>query len=337
MTGEKMEHHHVMEFEKPLIELQKQIDGMKKLAAEKNMNISDEIRVLEEKADSMRNDIYKNLTTWQIVQIQRHPKRPRMLDLAGIMFSDFKEMHGDRSFGDDRALIGGMAKLDDITVMIIGLQKGKDTKENILRNFGMSQPEGYRKALRLMKFAEKFGLPVLTFIDTDGAFPGLEGEERGAAEAIARNLLEMARLRTPIIVNVIGMGGSGGALGVGVGDRVLMFKYATYSVINYEGAASILWKDATRASEAAKALKPTAKDLLELKVIDEIVEEPVEGAHTNYEFTAQKLKAAIIKNLDDLMKMPPEKLLEKRYKKFRDMGVFTRETETDKNNEQTGI
>jgi acetyl-CoA carboxylase carboxyl transferase subunit alpha len=313
-----------MEFEKPLLELRKQIDQMKKLAVEKKMNIAAELSVLEEKADSMKKEIYKNLTTWQVIQIMRHPKRPRMLDLAGIIFTDYMEMHGDRSYGDDRALIGGIARLDGVPVMIIGLQKGKDTKENIIRNFGMSQPEGYRKALRLMKFAEKFGLPVLTFIDTDGAFPGLEGEERGVAEAIARNLLEMARLKTPIIINVIGMGGSGGALGIGVGDRVLMLKYATYSVISYEGAASILWKDASRAAEAAKALKPTAKELLEIKVIDEIVDEPVEGAHTDYDFTAKQLKAAIVRNLDELMKMPLEKLLEKRYEKFRNMGVYTK-------------
>jgi acetyl-CoA carboxylase carboxyl transferase subunit alpha len=320
-----MEHQHVMEFEKPLIELRKQIEQMKKHAAEKNMDISAELKTLEAKVESMKKDIYKNLTTWQVVQIMRHPKRPRTLDLVSLMFTDFMEMHGDRSYGDDRALIGGMAKLDGQPVMIIGLQKGKDTKENLLRNFGMSQPEGYRKALRLMKYAEKFGLPVLTFIDTDGAFPGLEGEERGVAEAIARNLLEMARLKVPIIISVIGMGGSGGALGIGVGDKVLMLKYATYSVISYEGAASILWKDASRASEAAKALKPTAKDLLELKVIDEIVEEPLEGAHVDYHFTAESLKKAVKSVLDGLMKLPLEQLLEKRYEKFRNMGVFTKD------------
>lgn len=331
-----MEHQHVLEFEKPLIELRKQIDLMKKHAAEKNIDIKDELKALEQKAENMKKEIYKNLSTWQVIQIMRHPKRPRTLDLAGLMFTDFMEMHGDRSYGDDRALIGGMAKLDGMPVMIIGLQKGKDTKENLLRNFGMSQPEGYRKALRLMKFAEKFGLPVITFIDTDGAFPGLEGEERGVAEAIARNLLEMARLKTPIIITVIGMGGSGGALGIGVGDRVLMLKYATYSVISYEGAASILWKDSTRAAEAAKALKPTAKELLELKVIDEIVEEPLEGAHTDYDFTAKKMKASIIKNMEELIKLPLEELLQKRYDKFRNMGVFTKTTGADKGNDQAG-
>ncbi|HRU38589.1 MAG TPA: acetyl-CoA carboxylase carboxyltransferase subunit alpha [Candidatus Goldiibacteriota bacterium] len=322
-----MEHHYLLEFEKPIFELRKKIEEMKKLASEKNLDIGREIKVLEDKAMAMREETYRNLSTWQIIQIMRHPKRPRMLDLAGLIFEDFMEMHGDRSYGDDRALIGGPARLNGIPVMILGLQKGKDTKENLLRNFGMSQPEGYRKALRLMKFAEKFSLPVLTFIDTDGAFPGLEGEERGVAEAIARNLLEMARLKTPIIINVIGMGGSGGALGIGVGDRVLMLKYATYSVISYEGAASILWKDASRAAEAAKALKPTAADLYELKVIDEIVEEPIEGAHTDYAFTAARLKEAIARNLDALMKTPLDGLLKARYEKFRNMGIFVRDGE----------
>lgn len=331
-----MEHQHVMAFEKPLVEQRKKIEEMKKFAAEKKVDLTDKIKAEEEKAEKMKKELYKNLDTWQIVQLMRHPKRPRTLDLAGIMFTDFMEMHGDRSYGDDRALIGGMAKLDGMPVMLIGLQKGKDTKENIMRNFGMSQPEGYRKALRLMKFAEKFGLPVLTFIDTDGAFPGLEGEERGVAEAIARNLLEMARLRTPIIINVIGMGGSGGALGIGVGDRVLMLKYATYSVISYEGAASILWKDASRAAEAAKALKPTAKDLLEIKVIDEIVEEPVEGAHTDYDFTAKQLKAAITRHLSELMKLPVEELLKQRYEKFRNMGIYTKETGGSSGNDASG-
>jgi acetyl-CoA carboxylase carboxyl transferase subunit alpha len=240
-----------------------------------------------------------------------------------MMFTDFYEMHGDRSFGDDKAIIGGMAMLDGMPVMVIGLQKGKDTRENILRRFGCALPEGYRKALRLMKFAEKFGVPVITFIDTNGAYPGIEGEERGVAEAIARNLFEMSHLKVPIIVNVIGEGGSGGALGIGVGDRVLMLKYAFYCVISPEGCASILWKDPLKAPEAAKVLKPTAKDLLELKVIDEIIEEPLEGAHTDPEFAAKNLKAAIIKHLDELMKMPVEKLLEGRYEKFRNMGIFT--------------
>jgi acetyl-CoA carboxylase carboxyl transferase subunit alpha len=258
----------------------------------------------------------------------RHQKRPKTLDYISMIFTDFTEMHGDRSFGDDKAVIGGMAKLNDIPVMLVGIQKGKDTKENIMRNFGCGLPEGYRKALRLMKFAEKFHMPVITFIDTNGAFPGLEGEERGVAEAIARNLLEMSHLKVPIIVNVIGEGGSGGALGIGVGDRVLMFKYATYSVISFEGCASILWKDAAKAPEAAKILKPTAKDLLQLNIIDEIIEEPVEGAHVDPETAAVNLKKVLVAHLNILLEMPLEELLEKRYKKFRSMGVYTDEAQS---------
>jgi acetyl-CoA carboxylase carboxyl transferase subunit alpha len=332
-----MEHQYQLEFEKPLAELRKKIEEMKKLAAEKNMNIADEIKVLEAKADSMRDDIYKNLSTWQTVQIMRHPKRPKTLDYVGLIFTDFLEMHGDRSYGDDKALIGGMAKLDGAPVMILGLQKGKDTKENLYRNFGMAQPEGYRKALRLMKFAEKFNLPVLTFIDTDGAFPGIEGEERGVAEAIARNLFEMSGLKVPIIVSVTGMGGSGGALGIGVGDRVLMLRYATYSVISYEGAAAILWKDAAKAPEAAKALKPTARDLFDLGVADEIIDEPVEGAHTGPEITARNIKATLKKHLNELMKLPVTELLNRRYKKLRSLGVFTKTAGVESLNEQQGV
>ncbi len=317
-----MDTAHQLEFEKPLIELRKKIEEMKRFASEKGMDVTGELNTLEEKAKKMRDEIYLNLTPWQIFQIMRHPKRPRTLDYIERVFTGFKEIHGDRVFGDDKAMIGGTAKLDGKPVMIMGIQKGKDTKENILRNFGMAQPEGYRKALRLMKTAEKFGLPVVTFIDIMGAFPGIEGEERGVAEAIARNLLEMARLKTPIVISVIGEGGSGGALGIGVGDRIVMMKYATYSVISFEGCAAILWKDSKRAPEAATALKPTAKDLLELGVIDEIVEEPVEGAHTDYEASAAALKAALKKNLEELMKSPVNELLEKRYAKFRNMGVF---------------
>jgi acetyl-CoA carboxylase carboxyl transferase subunit alpha len=320
------EHYHVLEFEKPVYELKKKIEELKHSAREKNLNVDAEVKALEDKVTSLRSEIYKNLDPWQIVQIMRHQKRPKTLDYISMIFTDFTEMHGDRSFGDDKAVIGGMAKLNDIPVMLVGIQKGKDTKENIMRNFGCGLPEGYRKALRLMKFAEKFHMPVITFIDTNGAFPGLEGEERGVAEAIARNLLEMSHLKVPIIVNVIGEGGSGGALGIGVGDRVLMFKYATYSVISFEGCASILWKDAAKASEAAKILKPTAKDLLQLNVIDEIIEEPMEGAHVDPETAAANLKKALVAHLSILLETPLEELLEKRYKKFRSMGVYTDET-----------
>jgi acetyl-CoA carboxylase carboxyl transferase subunit alpha len=321
------EHYQILEFEKPIYELKKKIEELKHSAREKNFNVDAEVKALEDKVASLRAEIYRNLNPWQIVQIMRHQKRPKTLDYIRMIFTDFMEMHGDRSFGDDKAVVGGTAKLDGVPVMLVGIQKGKDTKENILRNFGCGLPEGYRKALRLMKYAEKFHMPVITFIDTNGAFPGLEGEERGVAEAIARNLLEMSHLKVPIIVNVIGEGGSGGALGIGVGDAVLMFKYATYSVISFEGCASILWSDPTKASEAAKVLKPTAKDLFELKVIDEIIEEPLEGAHMDPETAAANLKAAISTRLDSLMKLPLGELLEKRYEKFRSMGVFTVVTE----------
>lgn len=317
-----METQHQLEFEKPLAELRRKIEEMKKFASEKGMDVAGELNILEEKAKKMRDEIYLNLTPWQIFQIMRHPKRPRTLDYVSRIFTGFREIHGDRAFGDDKAMIGGIAKLDGKPVMILGIQKGNDTKENIMRNFGMAQPEGYRKALRLMKTAEKFGLPVVTFIDIMGAFPGIEGEERGVAEAIARNLLEMSRLKTPVVISVIGEGGSGGALGIGVGDRILMMKYATYSVISFEGCAAILWKDSKRAPEAATALKPTAKDLLEMGVIDEIVEEPVEGAHTDYDASTAALKAALRRNLDELMNKPIGELLERRYAKFRNMGVF---------------
>lgn len=322
----------ILEFEKPIIELQKKIEEIKSLTKDKNINAEEELKVLEEKIKKLKDEIYNNLTPWQIVQIMRHPKRPKTLDYIGLIFTDFYELHGDRSFRDDNALIGGPAKLDEEAVMIIGLQKGKDTKENLMRNFGMAQPEGYRKALRLMKMAEKFNIPVITFIDTSGAFPGIEGEERGVAEAIARNLLEMARLKVPIIVNVIGEGGSGGALGIGVGDRILMLKYATYSVISFEGCAAIIWRDASKAPEAAKALKPTAKDLYELKIIDEIVEEPREGAHTDYKTTADNLKKAIIRNLKELKEVPLDELLQKRYEKFKAIGYFDIKAKDDKNN-----
>ncbi|HDQ25730.1 MAG TPA: acetyl-CoA carboxylase carboxyltransferase subunit alpha [bacterium] len=313
---------HRLEFEKPIFELRRKIDELKALAKDKSINVDEEVSKLEAKIAEMRAEIYKELTPWQIFQIMRHPKRPRTLDYIERIFNGFSELHGDRGFGDDKALVGGTARLEDRPVMVLGLQKGKDTKENILRNFGMAQPDGYRKALRLMKLAEKFGLPVITFIDTMGAFPGIEGEERGVAEAIAKNLLEMARLKVPVIISVIGEGGSGGALGIGVGDRVLMMKYAMYSVISFEGCAAILWKDSKRASDAAQALKPTAGDLLSFKVIDEIIEEPAEGAHTDPDFAAGKLKEALIKNLDVLMRKPVEVLLKERYEKFRNMGMF---------------
>jgi len=313
-----------LEFEKPIFELKKMVEELRAKSGEGKLNADKEIKALEEKINVMKQEIYMNLTPWNVVQIMRHPARPRALDYIKLIVSDYNEMHGDRAFKDDKAMVGGIGNIDGIPVMVIGLQKGKDTKENLLRNFGMSQPEGYRKALRLMRFAEKFGLPVITLVDTSGAYPGLEGEERGVAEAIARNLLEMARLKTPIIVTIIGEGGSGGALGIGVGDRVLMLKYGFYSVISPEGAAAILWKDSARASDAAAALKPTANDLMKIKVIDEIVEEPLEGAHTDYETTAANLKAALVKNLQELMKKDVKSLVKERYEKFRNMGIFNK-------------
>ncbi len=312
---------YILDFEKPLVELRKKIEELKKFATEKKIDVIDELKILEQKSEKMRDEIYNNLTPYQIFQIMRHPKRPRTLDYVNYVFTDFLEAHGDRYYADDKALIGGMARIDEKPVMIVGLQKGRDTNENIYRNFGMAQPEGYRKALRLMKLAEKFKLPIISFIDTMGAFPGVEGEERGVAEAIARNLFEMSKIKTPIVIIVIGEGGSGGALGIGVGDKILMLKYATYSVISFEGCAAIIWKDSTKASDAAKALRPTAKDLLEFGVIDEIVEEPLEGAHTDFEFTAKNVKAAISRNLDELEKIDVNELLKKRYEKFGRLGI----------------
>ncbi len=312
---------YILDFEKPLVELRKKIEELKKFASEKKIDVIEELKVLEQKAEKMRDEIYNNLTPYQIFQIMRHPKRPRTLDYINYVFSDFMEIHGDRCYADDKALVGGMARFQDKPVMIVGLQKGRDTKENLYRNFGMAQPEGYRKALRLMKLAEKFKLPIISFIDTMGAFPGVEGEERGVAEAIARNLFEMSKLKTPVIIIVIGEGGSGGALGIGVGDRILMLKYATYSVISFEGCAAIIWKDSTKAPDAAKALKPTAKDLLEFGVIDEIIEEPLEGAHTDFEWTAKKVKESIEKNINELMKIDINSLLKKRYEKFSKLGI----------------
>ncbi len=312
-----------LEFEKPIVEIQKRIDEIKSLTKDKKIDAEAELKVLEEKIKKLKDEIYSNLNTWQIIQIMRHPKRPKTLDYIELIFNDFNELHGDRNFKDDKAMIGGTANIEQEPVMIIGLQKGKDTKENLMRNFGMAQPEGYRKALRLMKIAEKFNLPVITFIDTSGAYPGIESEERGVAEAIAKNLLEMARLKVPIIVCITGEGGSGGALGIGVGDRILMLKYATYSVISFEGCAAIIWRDSSKAPDAAKALKPTANDLFNLKVIDEIVDEPIEGAHTDYKYTAENLKNAILKNLKELKNIPIEKLLELRYEKFKKIGFFT--------------
>ncbi|MGO9481244.1 MAG: acetyl-CoA carboxylase carboxyltransferase subunit alpha, partial [Candidatus Kryptoniota bacterium] len=269
----------ILEFEKPIIELEQKIEEMRKLSD--HLDIEDEIKKLESRVSELRTNIYSNLTRWQRVQLARHPERPYTLDYINLMTTDFIEIHGDRYFGDDHAIVGGFAKLDGKSVMIIGHQKGRDTKSNIYRNFGMPNPEGYRKALRLMRLAEKFDKPVVTLLDTPGAYPGIEAEERGQAEAIARNLFEMAQLRVPIVVVIIGEGASGGALGLGVGDRILMLENAWYSVIAPESCSSILWKTWDYKEQAAEALRLTAKDLLEQKIIDMIVPEPVGGAHKN--------------------------------------------------------
>ncbi len=309
-----------LEFEKPLIELEQKIEEMKKMSD--NLDISEEISKLESKVNELRKNIFENLTPWQIVQLARHPQRPLSLDYINRITENFIELHGDRCFADDKAVVGGFATLGNRTVMIIGQQKGRDTKSNLYRNFGMMNPEGYRKALRLMKVAEKFGKPVITLLDTPGAFPGIEAEQRGQAEAIARNLFEMSRLKTPIIVAIIGEGASGGALGIGIGDRILMMRYCWYSVISPESCSSILWRSWDYKEQAAEALKLTAPDLLKLGIIDRIIDEPLGGAHRNHEEAASILKSVLIEELDRVCKLDRDKLLDLRIKKFGAMGAF---------------
>ncbi|HHZ20623.1 MAG TPA: acetyl-CoA carboxylase carboxyltransferase subunit alpha [Firmicutes bacterium] len=313
---------YCLDFEKPLVELERQIEEIKKFAAEKNIDMSEEIRRLQEKADQIKQEIYSNLTTWQRIQIARHPKRPTLLDYVGMIFTDFTELHGDRLFRDDPAMVGGLAYLDGRPVTVIGQQKGRDTKENLQRNFGMPHPEGYRKALRLMEQAAKFGRPIISLVDVVGAYPGIEAEERGQGEAVARGIREMAALGTPIVVVITGEGGSGGALAIGVGDRILMLENAYYSVISPEGCASILWKDASRAPEAAEALRLTGKDLMEFGIVDEVIREPMGGAHKDPKAMAETLKEALIRNLLPLLDQDKEALLTARYDKFRKMGAF---------------
>lgn len=313
---------YTMDFEKPLRELERQIREIELFAKEKEIDMSEEIARLQAKQEALKKKIYNELTRWQKVQIARHPKRPTFLEYVSMIFTDFLELHGDRLFRDDPAMIGGLAYLDGIPVTVVGQQKGRDTKENIYRNFGMPHPEGYRKALRLMKQAAKFRRPIITLIDVVGAYPGIEAEERGQGEAVARSIMEMAALATPIIAVITGEGGSGGALGIGVGDRVLMLEHAYYSVISPEGCASILWKSAAAAPQAVEALRVTAEDLLELKVVDEIIPEPLGGAHHDPEKTAQAIKEALIRHLTPLLAYPPERLLAERYEKYRRIGVF---------------
>jgi len=312
-----------LDFEKPLQELEKQIDELKKLAGGQQLSVEDEIGPLAKKLEDLRKQVYRNLTPLQRLQVARSGKRPFTMDYIRLCFTDFVELHGDRLFREDAAIIGGWARLDGETVMVIGHQRGRDTKENLRRNFGMPHPEGYRKALRLMKLAEKFHVPVFTFIDTPGAWAGLGAEERGQAEAIARNLFEMSRLEVPMIATVIGEGGSGGALALGVADRVLMLENAVYSVITVEGCAAILWKDGKSPEmreKAAGALRITAQDLVELRVIDEIVPEPIGGAHANYEESAKNLQEALVRHYEELRKLKPERLVRRRREKFLKMG-----------------
>lgn len=311
-----------MEFEKPVVELEKKIEELKETALEKKIDNSAEIERLNKDVKKLQEEIFSNLTPWQITQLARHPLRPYTLDYIPRIFADFIELHGDRNFRDDPAIVGGLAMLEDEPVMLIGHQKGRTTKEKVFRNFGMPNPEGYRKAIRLMSMAERLKKPIITFIDTPGAFPGIGAEERGQAEAIAKNLMVMSRLKVPIIVVVIGEGGSGGALAIGVGDKVLMLEYATYSVISPEGCAAILWKDGSKADIAAKALKITAKDLYNLGIIDEIVKEPHGSAHRNTDLMAITMKEVLVKSLQELKKLSPDELVDMRYKKYRNMGKF---------------
>ncbi len=317
-----------LEFEKDIYEIEKKIEELRSIGTGAQLDIEREIRTLERKVKRKLIKLYRELTPWQRVQVARHPNRPYTLDYVNHMLEDFVEFAGDRRFGDDKAIVAGIGRFEGMTVAVIGHQKGRNTKENIERNFGMAHPEGYRKALRVAKLAEKFGFPILTFVDTPGAYPGIGAEERGQAEAIGENLYEFVALRVPIVVSIIGEGGSGGALAIGVGDRILMQENAVYAVISPEGCASILWRDASKAPLAAEALKLTAKDLYELGVIDEIVKEPIGGAHRDHRLAASILKRAIRRNLKELVKIPPDELVERRYEKFRRIGVFKEEPQS---------
>ncbi len=314
--------YQAVDFERPIVEIEKKIEELRIIANGGGMDVDEEIRRLEKKARRLTRDVYLELNRWQRTLLARHPTRPYTLDYVGLMCEGFIELHGDRSFADDHAMVGGMAWFEGIPVMVIGQQKGRDTKDKVYRNFGMAHPEGYRKALRLMKLAEKYGRPILTLIDTPGAYPGIGAEERGQAEAIARNQFEMATLRVPLIASIIGEGGSGGALALGVGNRVLMQENAIYSVISPEGCASILWRDTAKAPEAAEAMKITAQDLSELGVVDEIVREPMGGAHRDHKRAASLLRRVIRRHLRELMAMSPEEIVAQRIDKYRKIGVY---------------
>ena len=311
-----------LDFEQPIAELEAKIEELRYVGDDAEININEEIGRLQAKSKSLTESIFSNLDAWQISQLARHPQRPYALDYIQRIFTEFEELHGDRAYADDHAMIGGIARLEGKPVMVIGQQKGRDTKEKIRRNFGMPRPEGYRKALRLMEMAERFKLPILTFIDTPGAYPGIGAEERGQSEAIARNLFVLSDLKTPIVCTVIGEGGSGGALAIGVGDRMLMLQYSIYSVISPEGCASILWKDADKASEAAEALGVTSTRLKELKLIDEVIEEPLGGAHRDVEAITQRVKERLVEQVDLLSRLPVDQLIAARYQRLMSFGEF---------------
>ncbi len=317
-----MSKRHFLDFEQPISELDSKIEELRYVQNESAVDISDEIERLSTKSLQLTKELYSSLTPWQVTQIARHPQRPYTLDYVGEIFTDFKEMHGDRHFADDQSIVGGLARFNGQACVVLGHQKGRDTKERGLRNFGMSRPEGYRKALRLMKLAEKFGLPVFTFVDTPGAYPGIGAEERGQSEAIGRNIFEMAQLQVPIVATIIGEGGSGGALAISVADQVLMLQFSVYSVISPEGCASILWKTAERASEAAEALGITAHRLKALGVIDKIVNEPVGGAHRDPRQMAVNLKRALNDGLRQVLDLKPKELLQRRYERLQSYGRF---------------
>lgn len=311
-----------LEFEQPIAELEAKIEELRLLGNDNEINIQEEIGKLQAKSQNLTESIFSSLSPWQISQLARHPQRPYSIDYIKLIFDEFHEMHGDRAYADDFAIVGGLARLDGQPIMLIGHQKGRDTKEKIKRNFGMPRPEGYRKALRLMKTAERFKIPVITLIDTPGAYPGVGAEERGQSEAIARNLMEMAGLKTPIIATVIGEGGSGGALAIGVADQVMMLQYSTYSVISPEGCASILWKSADKANLAAEAMAITSDKLKALNLIDDIVDEPLGGAHRNYQQMADNLKSSLKNTLEKISSLPIDQLLEKRYEKLMAYGEY---------------
>ncbi len=311
-----------LDFERPIAELEAKIEELRHLTGDNELNIGDEISRLEEKSNSLTESIFSSLSVWQVAQLARHPQRPYTLDYIERIFTDFEELHGDRAYADDHAIVGGIARLEEQPVVVIGHQKGRDTKEKIRRNFGMPRPEGYRKAKRLMEMAERFNMPLLTFIDTPGAYPGVDAEERGQSEAIATNLKMMSQLDTPIICTVIGEGGSGGALAIGVGDRLLMLQYSTYSVISPEGCATILWKSADKASEAAEAMGLTADRLKALGFVDQIIDEPLGSAYRNFDAVAQNLKTALLEKLEELKAKSSEELLDERYKRLMGYGQF---------------